>query len=467
MDSHNNNEQDGATSRRSVIKAAVGLAGAAALSPAMRLGISPAEAATLPQPADTGIDHIVVLMQENRSFDHLMGWLPGADAVQAGRNFVDTAGNTHSSHLLTLFQNCSSHDPDHSWGGGRTQLAGGAMDGFLKTTPVGDQFPIGYYNAADVPFFANAARYWTICDSYHCGILGPTYPNRFYIHSGQTDRISNTASLSTLPTIWDVAAAAGVSAAYYYQDAAYTALWGNKYVGITKLLTEFMTDAASGNLPSISYVDPRFVNEGLGTSTDDHPLADIRNGQVLMNEIYTALSTSPKWASTLFVIIYDEWGGFADHVAPAMAPVSAGEAAAGNVDVTDGDGTQSAYLGFRTPCLLIGPRARRGAVSHAAYDPNAVLNFICWRFGLSGLGVRSTTSGNIATALNFSGPANVTLPPAVTGLLPFNPAGATYGQSCATNSMANLEEILQGHGEHLAEVEALKRLTIAHGFRTA
>jgi phospholipase C len=456
--------QDNAASRRDVIKGVAGLAGAAAIGSS--LSITRSEAAALPAPATSGIDHIVVLMQENRSFDHMLGWVPGANGSPGGRNFVDNAGNTFTSQPLTHFQNCSSHDPSHSFNGGRTQRAGGAMNGFLKTAPVGDQFPIGYHGPSDVQFFAHAARYWTICDNYFCGILGPTFPNRFYMHSGQTDRLSNTASLSQLPTIWDLAAAAGVSGRYYFQDSAFTALWGGKYASISLPFSQFLADAAAGTLPAISYIDPRFVNEGLGTSTDDHPLADIRNGQVLMNEIYTALTTSPNWPNTLFIINYDEWGGFADHVAPAMAPVSAAEATVGNVDATDPITGPAAYLGFRVPCVLIGPRARRGSVAHGIYDPNAILNLISWRFGLPGIGVRATTSGNIANALNFSGPPNIGVPPAITGLLPFNPAGATYGQSCAVNPMANLEEIYEGHGEHLAEVEELRRLTIASGFRT-
>ena len=185
------------TSRRAVIKGVAGMAGAAAIGsafPGLATPAAPARPAaafgTLPLPADTGIDHVVVLMMENRSFDHMLGWVPGANGVQAGRSFVDTTGQSHDSAHLTLFQNCASADPDHSFDGGRTQMNGGAMDGFLLTQPAGDQFPIGYYEAADVPFFAMVAQNWTICDNYHCSILGPTWPNRFYMHSGQTDRLT-------------------------------------------------------------------------------------------------------------------------------------------------------------------------------------------------------------------------------------------------------------------------------------
>ena len=130
-------------SRRSVIKGVAGLAGAAAIASSLPPGFAQAASPYLPPPEQSGIDHIVVLMMENRSFDHMLGWLPGANGVQAGRSFLDTSGQSHDSFPLTLFQNCASLDPDHSFGGGRTQRNGGAMNGFLLTDEVGDQFPIG------------------------------------------------------------------------------------------------------------------------------------------------------------------------------------------------------------------------------------------------------------------------------------------------------------------------------------
>src|SRR5258708_554591 len=123
-------------------------------------------------------------MMENRSFDHILGWVRGADGVQAGRNFADTAGASHPSFHLTDFQNCTSADPNHGFGAGRTHRNNGAMDGFLKTAGVGDTFPVGYYLENDVPFYSHAAKHWTICDRYFTSILGPTWPNRFYMHAG-------------------------------------------------------------------------------------------------------------------------------------------------------------------------------------------------------------------------------------------------------------------------------------------
>jgi phospholipase C len=143
------------TSRRNVIK---GIAGAAALSGSLPRAFAQATSSGLPAPSETGIKHVVVLMMENRSFDHMLGWLPGANGKQAGRSFTDTTGATFNSSHLTNTQNCSSADPNHGFLAGRTQLAGGAMNGFLLTQPAGDQFPIGFFESSDVAFFTTASR---------------------------------------------------------------------------------------------------------------------------------------------------------------------------------------------------------------------------------------------------------------------------------------------------------------------
>jgi phospholipase C len=455
------------TSRRDVIKGVAGIAGAAAMSSSFSPSFAQVAFQGLPPPEFSGIDHIVVLMMENRSFDHMLGWVPGANGVQAGRFFKDTAGNLHESFKLTKFQNCQSADPNHEWTGGRTQRNGGAMDGFLLTAEVGDQFPIGFYSASDVPFFAHAVEHWTVLDGYHCSVLGPTWPNRFYMHSGQTDRlttggptIDTNSVLSILPTIWDLAKAANVSAKYYFSDDAFTALWGSKYNSISFPIAQFTADAQSGNLPSISFIDPIFTGEEQGTSHDDHPLADIRNGQVFMNQVYQTLASSPNWARTLLIINYDEHGGFADHVNPTLAPVSAHEVKVGNVDTPAGpDGTAFAFLGVRVPCFLIGPRASRGIVQHDLYDANSILNMITWRFGLSDIGIRATTSANIANALDFSRPPITRLPPAVQ--LP----NQVFGSSCAANPMADMDFIQKSFAQHYADLAKIRALMTEHNFR--
>lgn len=318
-------------------------------SPQLGAGGVVSAATSLPRPGKSGIQHVVVVMMENRSFDHFLGWLPNANGKQAGLTFNDVNGNPQVTHPLTDYQNCASGDPDHSYTGGRTEFNNGSCDGWLRANR-SDLFSIGYYGKSDLTWMGPAATDWTVCDTYFAGILGPTYPNRFYMHSGQTDRISNTATISTLPTIWDRLDAAGLAGRYYFSDAPFLALWGSKYTSITLPSSQFIADCASGNLPEVSYIDPKFVNEGAGTSADDHPHADIRNGEIFLNQIYNAVTTSPLWPNTVLVVTYDEWGGFYDHVPPPLAPLPTADQAAGN---------QDGRLGFRVPSLIISPFARR------------------------------------------------------------------------------------------------------------
>lgn len=367
----------------------------------------------LPDPADSGIDHIVQVMMENRSYDHMLGWVPKSNGIQ-NQVFTHIDGReVETFHLAGDpaygYQGCGWEDPAHGYRDGRVHLNGGAMDGFLQT--VGnpeDKFPVGYYNADDLLFYKGVAEHFTICDHYFHGILSSTFPNRIYIHAGETDRNSNTLPYaeqapSELPTIWDLLAAKGLTGANYFSDLPLTGLWGTKYASITKPFEQFLVDAERGTLPNVSYFDPNFgfsVGESpAGVSRDDHPQADVRDGQVYLTEIYNALRASPNWERTLMIVTYDEWGGFFDHVAPPVGPVSAAEGAFN-------DGT----LGFRTPCVILGPRAQRGHVSHFRFDPNSVINLIRWRFGLGALSARDDWSHNMAMALDFRNPPNLDAP---------------------------------------------------------
>ncbi|MCW2900502.1 MAG: phospholipase [Streptosporangiaceae bacterium] len=363
-----------------------------------------ASARLLPSPADSGIDHIVVVMMENRSFDHYLGWLPKANGRQAGLTYLDKAGTPHRTYHLNDAQGCGRADPDHSFEGGRVEYNNGACDGWLRAGQ-NDDFAIGYYLPQDLAFYRGAAPYWTVCDNYFSAIMAETYPNRFYQHAAQTDRIHNSTTISTLPTIWDRLAAAGLRGRYYYYDTPFTALWGAKYLPISRPYATFVTDCATGNLPELSFVDPKFLDEGSGTSADDHPHADIRAGQHFLSQVYKAVTSSPAWGRTLLVINYDEWGGFFDHVPPTTAP-----------DANPAWGLR----GFRVPCLVISPRASRGYVARDVYDHTSVLKAVEWRWGLAPLTPRDSTARNIAEVLDFANPPNLAAPqwsvPPVVGL---------------------------------------------------
>jgi len=411
----------GKPTRRRFIQGAAAGAGSALL-----LGSKPGHAGLLDillPPHSTGIEHVVVVMMENRSFDHLLGWLPGATGRQAGVSFPDTIGGTHPTFALAPtpigFQGCDNRDPDHSWEGGRVQYHGGAMDGWLRGD--GDLFPIGYYERGDRPFFNELAASYTTLDNSFASIMAETFPNRFFMHAAQTPALHNPPVLNglfsplTLPTIWDRLAAAGVSGRYYFSDVPFLAFWGTKYLPITRPYAEFLLQAQLGLLPAVSFVDPRFLDEDGGSSGDDHAHADIRVGDVFLSETFRAVATGPKWANTVFIITYDEWGGFFDHVPPPKAEPGNG------VDPPEGDG--KVLLGMRVPVVVASPwsRSQNGnpRIASNVYDHTSILKLIEWRWSLPPLTPRDagSTVGNLAEVLDFAHP-NPSVPALPSPILP-------------------------------------------------
>lgn len=339
---------------------------------------------------------------ENRSFDHFLGWLPGSDGKQAGLTFNDRSDHPHPTFdLRGDFQGCKNSDPDHSYGGGREEYDEGKCDGWLRAGD-NDEYAIGYYGRSALPFFNKAAGDWTVCDSYFAAIMAETFPNRIYQHAAQTDRLANKFTICNLPTIWDPLLEAGVTAGYYYSDVPFLALWGSRYTRFARPFAAFLGDCLLGTLPHVAFVDPPFIDENLGTSTDDHPHADVRRGQAFLHLIYEAVTHSRSWKNTVLVMTYDEWGGFFDHVPPPTAPIPPATSTAG-----DRDGR----LGFRVPCLVVSPFARRNHVAHSpsyeypvVYDHTSILKMIEWRWGLKPLTDRDSQARSMVDMLDLSAP---------------------------------------------------------------
>jgi len=379
------------------------LKGAAALGASAGLGFSPweAEAARLPGgsmldlPASSApIDTIVVMMMENRSFDHYLGWL-GDDPtyLETGRGLygqrfkidattTETYPDPSNVEVATYpivpagdpnpWRGCGHPDPGHGWTAGRRQRDAG----FLATGSGNDEYALGFYREQDLAFYSALSRRFTVCDRYHCSLLGPTFPNREYLNSGQSGGIKNNA----LPpdagypagfpwvTIWDRLAAAGVPARYYYVDLPVVALWGARLLPIASTIANYFTDAAAGTLPNVVFLDPGFVGE---TRTDEHPHGDVRDGQRLVEQCLRAFVDSPHWERGAFILTYDEWGGFWDHVRPARFR---DDRASRDDEENFGQG------GFRVPTRIISPYARQNFVDHYRYDHTSVLRFLQWRF---------------------------------------------------------------------------------------
>jgi phospholipase C len=217
--------------------------------------------------------------------------------------------------------------------------------------------------------------------------MAETNPNRFYQHCGVTDRLHSEIYPSTLPTIWDRLAERELDGRYYFSDVPFLNFWGDRYAGIMRSVGQFFLDCQSGDLPHVAFVDPRFAGEHQGISNDDHPFADIRAGEYFMSQVYRAVIHSPAWRHTALIINFDEWGGFFEHVPPSTAP---------DIDPA------LALRGFRVPCVLISPFARRAYISSNVYDHTSILRLIEWRWGLRPLSVRDAQAANLADELDFA-----------------------------------------------------------------
>jgi phospholipase C len=203
-------------------------------------------------------------------------------------------------------------------------------------------------------------------------------------------------------TIFRSLSNAGVSNHYYYTDIPVQALWGTPGLARSTQVQHFYEQASTGTLPAVSYVDPSFNGESQGTSGDEHPLADVRVGQAFISDIVHAFMASPQWKRGALFIVYDEWGGFFDHVVPPRVPDLRSSR---NLDKDFGQ------MGFRIPAVVVSPYARRGHVDHTIYGFESILKLIRYRYGLPPLTPRDLYANNIAYAFDFDHP--VLEPPAL------------------------------------------------------
>jgi phospholipase C len=370
-------------------------------------GSARASAPVLPHPSDAPFDTVVVLMMENRSFDHVLGWMPGANGRQQGLRFADASGAVHETWpLAPEWQGCKFSDPDHSWQRSAAQFAGGRCDGFLQTAPKGDRFPIGYYRQHDLPILSSLALGYTTFDNYFCSMQGPTWENRLYQLSGTTqvdmpDGFPKTdadrpCTIST--TIFDRIAAAGLHSAYYYHGEQMTGLFkSKKYDSISHPIEQFWTDAPAGKLPNLVFIEPNYADaaEDNGTSNDYHPKGSVLVAEQFVARVHDTLKDSPQWHRMVFVLNFDEHGGFFDHVAPPACQDD-------TVQTGAGPHPDLKRLGFRVPAIAMGPYAPRKIEKAGPYEHCSVLRMIEWRWGLEPMRLRDRTAKNLADALDFS-----------------------------------------------------------------
>jgi len=366
--------------------------------------------------ADIPIEHVVIIMQENRSFDHYFGHLPGhgqedVDVPAAPTNPAPSGAEIPWHHETAY----CVEDTNHGWEGSHQQWNDGPNDGFAVTN-VSEADPdgfraLGYYDESDLPFYYDLASTFAISDRYFCSLLGPTYPNRYFLAAGTSFGIVTTDTLNLapggVPQIYRALNEKGVtwksyatttSSVFLFVDFA---LQQQAHFGT---VDDFAADAANGTLPQVSFVEAGF-SESAFIETDEHPPADIQLGQHFVWEQVRTLMNSPQWPSSALFLTYDEHGGLYDHVSPPAACVPDDTPPQLSPEVGGFD-----RLGFRVPLIVVSPWAKRHFVSHEVHSHTSILRFLQTKFELPALTRRDANSDALLDVFDFTSPPRLAVP---------------------------------------------------------
>ncbi len=358
------------------------------------------------------IDHIIVLMMENHSFDSYFGMLDPSVGFQL-ENGMPTAQNLDSNgqivrafHMPSACQ--AETEPSQAWNASHTAYANGKNDGFvLGSGPVA----MGYWTGDDIPFYYGLARTFPLASRWFCSTLCQTYPNRRFLMAGtaagiiSTDVDALSAPAPPNGNIFERLDAHRISWKNYHSDVPSVAILLEYALAHDKNIvpiSQFFTDAASGNLPSFCIVDPTF-NGGSEENPDD-----IRIGEQFCSQIINAAMAGPGWKKTLLVWLYDEHGGYYDHIPPpsAVAPDDIPP------DLAAGDlpGGYNRY-GFRVPAVIVSPYAKRGYVSSVVRDHTAILKLVERKWTLASLTRRDAAADDLLDCLDLENPPAFLEPP--------------------------------------------------------
>lgn len=329
------------------------------------------------------IETIVVLCMENRSFDHYLGSLrlvEGRDVLGLSGTESNPDPNGMTVPIFNL-KDFTPADPPHDWDSSHTQFNGGKNDGFVIAHAGNSQNDVmGYHLRSQIPITYALADASAICHRYFASVMGPTWPNRFYLHGGTSKGQKSNLPVLGFDSIWDLLGDAKIPAKNYYHDVAWASGAIFKLSGLSGIET-FFEDAAAGTLPPFSIIDPQFFGAG---ANDDHPDHDIQLGQALIAAVFSALAKSPQWNKCLFVLTYDEHGGFFDHIAPPK---------------TVDEDPEFEQMGFRVPTLVAGPFVKGGCVIDTVFEHSSVIKTVCQRFKLPFLNQRVQAANDLSSVI--------------------------------------------------------------------
>ncbi len=311
-------------------------------------------------------------------------------------------------HLAVPFN--PSGGVSQTWDASHRQWNGGAMDGFVTTTDSHD--PMGYFDGSDLPWYYALARTFGIGDRFFCSCLAQTFPNRRYLQAATSDgQVSDTlpspfARPPKTGLIWDRLDGAGIKWNNYFVEVPEVALWPRnllRYHDHLHGFEDFLEDCRRGRLPSVTLVTPDipFVSEG--------EYQDDQIGEAFTATVFDALAHGPQWDRSAFIVVWDEGGGFYDHVPPPAAP--APDDVPPDIRVPPDQPGGFDRLGFRVPCLVVSPFSKPGHVSSVVYDHTSILATFESKWGLAPLTHRDAAAQPLWDFFDLTGPPHFAEPP--------------------------------------------------------
>lgn len=331
------------------------------------------------------IEHLIVLMMENRSFDHVLGSLTtegraGVDGIPdppAQKPAADDAMVAQAPITSTDY----NYDVPHDRATMMAQYSGGTFDEFVRTLEargVAPQLAMGYYTRETFPVLYALADEFTVCDAWFASMLSSTWPNRKFFHSGTCDGDDDTQTLPGFPGFRTTPLYEALektpdpnrpghflSWKCYFSDLPFLAFW-YEFAALHALtnfshVAQFVEDCRQGTLPTLSVIDPPY------TLADDHPPHDPKLGEKFIGLVVDALTTSQSWRDSALLIVYDENGGFFDH--------------AGVQTIAKPNPFGDTFTGMRVPAILVSPFSKKGT-SRTVYDHTSLMKSVNARWNV-------------------------------------------------------------------------------------
>ncbi len=383
--------------------------------PEQTLGPSAAKAEDIP------IDHWIILMQENRSFDHYFGTMPGVEGFPDGYTNPKEDGTAvapfHETRLCI-------EDVSHSWNASHIQYNDGLNDGFVITNDPEGERAMGYYDGSDLRFYWDLYSTFAMSDHHFSSLLGGTWPNRWYFLSGtsfgmKSNDLFEEERFGERPyVIMQELDAAGVSWHVYSAQVPFLFTY-MPYVSevsrnTTVGLDDFFTALQDGSLAEVVWIDPAFLT-GIRDRTDEHPPGIPQIGETWVEQIIRGVMASELWPRTAIVLTYDEHGGYFDHVPPPPACHPGDRPPDLDADDQPGDYDR---LGFRVPLVVVSPYARPGYISDITTDLTSVLRLIETKYNLPAMTGRDANAWPLLDMFDFDNPAFMTPPELDSAALP-------------------------------------------------